>query len=179
MEGVTGGGKSAVGPHDGPGGTSARPTELEDQVAELAAEARRLDDRWRRAMADLDNLRKRTDREVARARAEERARVVAAWLPVVDHLEMALEHAGADPGAVLEGVQAVRDEAVAVLERLGVARVDAVGVPFDPAQHEAVATTVTGPGVEPGTVVRVLRPGYDSGAGQVRPASVVVSTGGP
>ena len=65
VEGVTGGGKSAVGPHDGPGGTSARPTELEDQVAELAAEARRLDDRWRRAMADLDNLRKRTDREVA------------------------------------------------------------------------------------------------------------------
>jgi len=163
------GGESDVGP--------GRLAELEAQIAELGAEVKVLDDQWRRALADLDNLRKRTDREIARARAEERAAAVATWLPVLDHLELALEHASADPAAVLSGVRAIRDEAIAVLNRLGVTRVGAVGVPFDPVHHEVVATA-NDSGAPPGTVVRVVRPGYDQGEGRVRPASVVVSTGG-
>ena len=159
-------------------GDPGRLAELEAQMAELGAEVKVLENQWRRAVADLDNLRKRTDREIARARAEERAAVVAAWLPVVDHLELALEHASADPAAVLVGVRAIRDEAIAVLDRLGVTRVGSVGVPFDPVYHEAVAMASDSE-VAPGTVVRVVRPGYDQGEGRVRPASVVVSTGGP
>ena len=106
-----------------------------DQVAALEAQLRR-------ALADLDNLRKRFDREIARQRAEERARVTAEWLPVVDNLERALDHAGADPEAVVEGVRAVRDQAVAILARLGFPRYDDVGHPFDPARDEAVGATL-------------------------------------
>ena len=56
-----------------------------------------LDDLWRRAAADLDNLRKRNARLAEQQRADERDRVAAAWLPVVDNLDLALEHADADP----------------------------------------------------------------------------------
>jgi molecular chaperone GrpE len=143
--------------------------ELETQIVEL-------EDRLRRALADLDNLWKRLAREVARERAEERARVAAAWLPIVDHLELALQHAGSNPAGVLEGVRAVRDEAVALLERLGYPRNEAVGAHFDPTRHEAVST-IADADAEPGTVVHVVRPGYGEGERQLRPASVVVATG--
>ena len=67
------------------------------------------------------------------------------WLPVVDNLERALEHAAADPAAIVEGVQAVRDQALGVLAGLGFPRRDDTGAPFDPARHEAVAAR-RGPG---------------------------------
>ena len=149
---------------------------LAARVANLEAEVAELEDRWRRALADLDNLRKRVARDVDRERASERARVVAQLLPVVDNLELALDHAGADPGALIEGVRAVRDQAVAAIERLGYTRIAEVGVPFDPSRHEAVAT-VSDPEVPPGTVVKVARPGYGEGDDQLRPAGVVVATG--
>lgn len=135
-----------------------------------------LHDRWLRTAAELDNLRKRTARDIARQRIDERARVAAEWLPVVDNLELALRHAddaGADP--IIEGVRSVRDQAVAVLARLGFPRVEDLGARFDPARHEAVST-VEDPQAEPGTVVAVVRPGYGEGSDQLRPASVVVST---
>jgi molecular chaperone GrpE len=145
------------------------------RIAELEHEVKDFEDRWRRALADFDNLRKRLAREAERERADERARVVGEWLPILDNLELALDHAMADPGAVVEGVQAVRDQALAVLDRLGFTRIDDVGVPFDPTVHEAIGTVVD-PDVPPGTVVRVVRPGYRRGDGQLRPASVLVAT---
>ncbi|KAB8185305.1 MULTISPECIES: nucleotide exchange factor GrpE [Microbispora] len=145
---------------------------VEEPVAEKLAE---LEDRWLRAVADLDNLRKRVARDMDRQRIEERTRVAAEWLPVIDNLELALRHAGADADAVIEGVRAVRDQAVGVLARLGFPRRDDVGTRFDPARHEAVSTVAV-PDADPGTVVEVVRPGYGDGALQLRPASVVVST---
>jgi molecular chaperone GrpE len=136
-----------------------------------------LEDRWRRAVADLDNVRKRYARELQREREVERDRVAAAWLPVVDDLERALSHADSDPGAIIAGVQAVRDQAVALLAALGYPRQDETGVPFDTAKHEAVAA-VEEPEVPPGTVVDVLRPGYGSVDRQLRPAAVTVSRRG-
>ena len=65
------------------------------------------------------------------------------WLPVLDNLDLALAHAGADPGAIIDGVRAVRDQARAVLQRLGFPRRDDLGAVFDPARHEAVGS---GPG---------------------------------
>jgi len=143
-------------------------------AGELAAAVAELEDRWRRALADLDNLRKRYARELERERVAERARVAAAWLPVVDNLELALAHAGADPTAVVEGIRAVRDQAIGVLAGLGYPRQDEAGVPFDPARHEAVSV-VDEPEAAPGTVVRVLRPGYGEGERQLRPAAVAVA----
>jgi molecular chaperone GrpE len=144
-------------------------------AAEHAAVVAELEDRWRRALADLDNLRKRYARELERERAAERARVAAQWLPVVDDLDRALAHAAEDPSAVLEGIRAVRDHATAVLARLGYPRYEEVGVPFDPARHEAVKA-VTDAEAAPGTVVEVLRPGYGREDHWLRPAAVAVAT---
>ncbi|MFI8007424.1 nucleotide exchange factor GrpE [Streptomyces sp. NPDC086010] len=141
---------------------------------EHAAAVRELEDRWRRALADLDNLRKRHARELERERMVERSRTAAAFLPVLDNLELALSHADADSGAIVEGVRAVRDQAVGVLEQLGYPRHAETGVAFDPAHHEVVSV-VDDPGIEPGTVVQVLRPGYGDGDRQLRPAAVTVA----
>jgi molecular chaperone GrpE len=141
---------------------------------ELRARLADLEHRYRQALADFDNFRKRVARDAERQRAEERARVAAQWLPVLDNLDRALEHAESDPGAIVEGVRAVRDEAVALLARLGFPRRSDVGEPFDPARHEAVAT-VPDAGGRAGTVVHVVRPGYGDAQRQLRPAAVVVA----
>ena len=134
-----------------------------------------LESQLRRALADLDNLRKRFDREIARQLAVERATVTAEWLPVVDNLERALEHAVVNPEAVVEGLQAVRDQAVATLDRLGYPRYDDVGHPFNPERDEAVGTTVAD--APQGTVVVAVRPGYGTSEHILRPAAVIVSRG--
>jgi molecular chaperone GrpE len=135
-----------------------------------------LEDRWKRALADLDNFRKRAARDAERQRSGERARTVAEWLPIVDNLERAIEHAGAEPDVLLEGVRAVRDQALNLLARLGFPRQDDTGRLFDPTRHEAVATVPDEDAPE-GTVVQVTRPGYGYGENQLRPAQVVVSKG--
>ncbi|MFG2176044.1 nucleotide exchange factor GrpE [Streptomyces niveus] len=138
-------------------------------------EVAELEDRWLRALADLDNLRKRNARDLLREREAERAKVAAAFLPVVDNLELALAHAGADdPGAIVGGVRAVRDQAIEVLRSLGYPRHEETGVPFRPEQHEVVSV-VDDPDTAPGTVVQVLRPGYGEPGRQLRPAAVAVS----
>lgn len=146
-----------------------------ETVAKLKTQVAELEDHWRRALADLDNLRKRVTRDAEQLRLAERARAAAEWLPVIDNLDLALEHAGSAPGALADGVRAVRDQALAVLERLGFPRRNDVGAPFDPARHEAVGT-VPDPEKAEGTVVHVVRPGYGEGERQLRPASVVVAT---
>ncbi|MFH8467146.1 nucleotide exchange factor GrpE [Streptomyces sp. NPDC017991] len=154
----------------GPGATGG-PAPSED---EYTAELQELQDRWRRALADLDNLRKRHARELARERAAERSRTAAVFLPVLDNLDLALAHAGADAGAITEGVRAVRDQAVNVLELLGYPRHAETGVAFDPARHEVVGV-VQDHDAPPGTVLEVLRPGYGDGDRQLRPAAVTVA----
>ena len=134
-----------------------------------------LEDRLRRALADLDNLRKRQARELERQRAAEANRMAAAWLPVLDNLDLALGHADADPSTIIEGVRAVREQALAVLASLGFSRQDEVGVPFDPARHEVV-NVVDDSDAEPGTVVRVVRPGYGTPERQLRPGAVTVAS---
>ncbi|WP_406154858.1 nucleotide exchange factor GrpE [Streptomyces canus] len=155
-----------------PGPDAATGTAAPDD--EHAAALRDADDRWRRALADLDNLRKRHARELKGQAAVERARTAAAFLLVIDNLELALSHAAADPGAIVEGVRAVRDQAVNVLERLGYPRHAETGVPFDPARHEVVGV-VQEPDADPNTVVQVLRPGYGEAERQLRPAAVTVA----
>jgi molecular chaperone GrpE len=142
---------------------------------DLQARIAELEDLRLRALADLENFRKRTDRTMERLLGEERARVAGEWLPVLDNLDLALGHAGDQPDAFTEGIRAVRDQAVGVLSRLGFPRQDQVGVPFDPVHHEAVSTVVDRDNPE-GTVVQIVRPGYGDDHRQLRPASVVVAT---
>ncbi|MFF8026663.1 nucleotide exchange factor GrpE [Streptomyces sp. NPDC007896] len=159
-------------PSQQPGETpsSSHVPEADEQAAALDE----MRDRWRRALADLDNLRKRHAKELERVRAEERARTAAAWLPVLDNLERALAHSDSDPSAVLKGVEAVRDQGVEVLRGLGYPRYEETGVPFDPTRHEVVGVVDT-PDAEPNTVAQVVSPGYGADAKQLRPAFVVVS----
>jgi molecular chaperone GrpE len=132
-----------------------------------------LEDRLRRAIAEADNVRKRCARQVADERLAERARVATEWLPVVDNLERALEHAG-DGDPVVDGVRAVRDQAVAVLAGLGFPRHAETGVPFDPYRHEAVGV-IGNSQAAPGEVAQVVRPGYGDGPALLRPAAVLVA----
>lgn len=155
---------------DRPGGDDPQTIQaLQTRVAEL-------EDQWRRAAADLDNVRKRSARDAVTQRTDERNRVTGALLPVIDNLDLALEHADADPDSIIDGVRAVRDQAVDVLAALGFPRHDHTGDAFDPARHDAVAV-IDDPGAPPGTVVHVIRPGYGEGDHQLRPASVVVASG--
>ena len=134
------------------------------------------DGRLLRAMADLDNMRKRFQREVAREREAERSRVAAEWVPVVDDLDRALDHATADdsaPNGFADGLRAVRDHALGVLARLGFPRFEDLGERFDPSRHEAVGTTEAD--APAGTVVAVVRPGYGTPEAVLRPAAVVVA----
>ena len=127
-----------------------------------------------RALADLDNLRKRYERQLATASRTERARVTSLWLPVIDDLERALQHTDdGDGGPMAEGLRAVYEHAVSVLARLGFVRFDDVGRPFDPARDEAVgAVDADAP---PGRIVATVRPGYEDGDEVIRPARVVVA----
>ena len=152
-------------------GDAPEPVDQTRQIAEL-------EDAWRRTAAELDNLRKRCARDVVRGREQERAAVATRWLPVLDNLERALEHASSNPDSVVEGVRAVLAQAVGVLADLGFPRRDDKGRPFDPALHEAVST-VSGEGLVPGTVAQVVRPGYGPDDKLLRPAAVVVATRAP
>jgi molecular chaperone GrpE len=163
---------SGADPNSDPGsgsgsGAAATISELRQQAA--AAQDQRL-----RALADVENVRRRCAAQVSRAEAEARATVAAQWLPVVDNLERALEFSAQDPGAIVEGIRAVLDQALGVLAALDFPRRDDAGVPFDPARHEAVAVR-TDPAVPAGTVIGITRPAYGEGDRQLRPAQVVVA----
>ena len=177
--------EAAGGTEPGPGGTQlpgAGPDSRAQTgppghgvgVADLEAQLAEAQDLRLRALADADNVRKRCASQIRRAETEARAQVAREWLPVLDNLERALQHAQADPGAIIEGIQAVRQQALGVLARLGFSRRDDTGAMFDPARHDAVASRPD-PGAVPGTVVEVVQPAYGDGDDQLRPAQVVVA----
>jgi molecular chaperone GrpE len=161
------------GQPDGPGDVTADETAIPDLLDRIAE----LEDLRRRALADLDNLRKRCAAQVARAQAETRAAVAREWLPVVDNLERALAASTADPAAIIDGIRAVREQALHVLARLGYPRRDDLGTTFDPTRHDAVAARAD-PAAADGSVVEVLQPAYGEGDHQLRPAQVVVARPG-
>ncbi|ATY14004.1 nucleotide exchange factor GrpE [Amycolatopsis sp. AA4] len=153
---------------------AAEPEDTTD-VAWLQTRVAELENNWRTAMADLDNLRKRTVRDTLRVRQQERKRAAKELLTVLDNLDLAIGHAEADPITIVAGVEAVRAQADLAMADLGFPRYsDDQGMPFDPQLHEAVSV-VPAVGVEPGTVVQVVRPGYGDAENQLRPAAVVVA----
>jgi molecular chaperone GrpE len=171
-------GNSNAGSGDArPGPGAAAPPDLEVRIAEQEARIAELEDLRLRALADLDNVRKRCAVQVSRAEAETRAVVAREWLPVVDNLDRALAHSTADPASIIDGIRAVRAQALEVLARLGFPRRDDRGAKFDPARHEAIAS-LPAPGAEDGSVTEVIRPAYGEGDHQLRPAQVVVARAG-
>jgi molecular chaperone GrpE len=145
-----------------------------DPLTEARSQVTELMDRWRRTAAELDNFRKRSARDSAQQRTDEQARVLSVWLPVLDNLELALEHAGSQPDGFVDGVRSIRDQALAVVDGFGYPRVDDLGEQFDPNLHEAVGT-VQDVDHRPGTVVHVVRPRYGEKDRVLRPAAVIVA----
>jgi len=167
-----------VVPPDG----AAAPTAADDLQVKLAAvekEKKENWDRYLRAAADLENLRKRQKREMEDAKIEAKTKVLKEMLPVVDNLERAIEHATAQSGQspIVEGVQLVLRQFLTAFERLDVVPVDALNQPFDPNVHEAISQMESE--AAPGTVVQVLQRGYRIGVAPnerlLRPALVVVA----
>jgi molecular chaperone GrpE len=145
-----------------------QPPEEPDLAQQLAA----TEDRFKRALADLDNYRKRAGREVEQRIQDDRERRLRDWLEAVDSVERALAM-GSD-GPLAEGLRAVRDQMEAILARQGVQRVGAPGDPFDPERMEAIGVRPD-EGVPDHTVLDVARSGYTMGDRVVRPAQVIVA----
>jgi molecular chaperone GrpE len=147
-----------------------RPAHAEHE--ELRAELARVEDRYKRALADLDNYRKRATREIERRVAEAKQSVIVDWLQVVDSVERAMR---LEPGGpCFDGQRAVLDQIEAVLAREGVHRIGAAGDPFDPERHEATAVQDSAD-VPDRTVLAVERSGFALGDQVIRPAQVVVA----
>jgi molecular chaperone GrpE len=148
------------------------PTAEEVERQELADQLARSEDRYRRALADLDNLRKRTARELDQRVAESREALLREWLEAVDSVERAL---GMTPeGPVRDGLMSVLGQMELILSRNGAARIGTPGEPFDPERHDAVAVEETTDAPDR-TVVAVVRSGFTIGDHVLRPAQVVVS----
>jgi molecular chaperone GrpE len=158
-------------------GDAAR-QELEAALAEAQRELAELKDRHLRSTAEFENARRRALRDREEASLYGHQNLVKDLLPSVDNLERAIEHARqsgeGSQGGLLEGVELVLREILAVLTRHGVGAVEADGRPFDPAVHEAMAQ-VEDASVPANTVVQVFQPGYQLRGRLLRPARVVVS----
>ncbi len=169
--------------NDTPGGTSgtgelaAPPASTNGSEAEtLQADIAALNDRLLRLQADFDNFRKRSQRERLELRRQIIEELLTELLPVMDHFEMGLD-AAAKTGisnSVQSGFEAVRAQFIEVLKRWGVEEVEALGRPFDPHQHEAIAHEPSAEAL-PDTVLRVVRKGYRIGERLLRAAQVVVA----
>ena len=144
----------------------------------LAAAQAKATENWNsylRAMAELDNYRKRMDREIDNARKFAIERFAQDLVPVGDALEAGIQSATANPGpALLEGAQATLRELQRAFDKAGIKIIDPQGQPFDPAWHEAMVAQESREH-PPGTVLSVIQKGYSLNGRLLRPARVVVS----
>jgi len=153
--------------------------ELERQLAERAAEIQSFAAEHRRALDEFEQARARIRRDVSREVERARRAVLADMLDVLDNVDRAIAAAGDQAGTPLHrGVELVRDQFLAALERLGVRRLPALGEPFDATRHEAISTAPVADPLQDGVVVGVVKEGYTIGPGGnedlLRPATVVV-----
>jgi molecular chaperone GrpE len=139
---------------------------------ELRAELARLEDRYKRALADLENYRKRVARDMETRVAEAKESVIRDWLDAVDSVERAIRMQ--PDGPCREGLVAVLEQMDTVLARQGVERIGAIGDRFDPERHEAIGVQSTAD-VPDRTIVAVERTGFTLGDRVIRPAQVVVA----
>jgi len=156
------------------GGEQAEERDLAAELDRARSEAAEHYDRLLRAQAELQNVLKRHERERtdrAKYAGESLARDL---LSVVDDLERALQHTGDQSGGLAEGVELVHRGLLNLLAKHGVERIEAQGKPFDPTEHEAVAT-VERDDVSENTVVEEHRPGFRLRDRLLRPAMVAVA----
>jgi molecular chaperone GrpE len=157
-----------------------------DPVEVLAREAAEFKDKLLRTLAEMENLRRRTERDVTDARLYSISSFARDILAVADNMDRALKALDAElrekapPGvkALLDGVELTERELLKVLDKHGVKKFDPAGERFDPNVHQAMYE-VPDPSVPSGQVVQVVQAGYMIGERVLRPALVAVSKGGP
>lgn len=150
--------------------------DLSGELADARAESARYLDDLRRLKAEFENFRKRMMRDQSAVIASASSALVARLLPVLDNFDLAISAAeqSQDFEKMLKGVEMVYGELRDVLRGEGLTEIEAEGKPFDPQRHEAVVA-VEADGVEPGTVVGVVRAGYELQGRVLRPAMVKVA----
>lgn len=151
------------------------------RLAEAEAKAAAARDAQLRAVADLDNVRKRAEREITNASKYSSEKMLGELLGVADSLDLGLAAAAkpeAQIAALLEGMMLTQKQLLSVLEKNGVKQVDPRGEPFNPEFHEAV-TMVPSADLPPNHVVAVMQKGYRLYDRLLRPAMVMVSKAPP
>ncbi len=155
----------------------ATPVAAEQDPLEVArAEQAKLKDQLLRTLADFDNFRKRSRRELVDAERRGKDDMLKEFLPVFDNLDRASAHAetATDVKALADGIALVMRQFADTLSKVGIERVPAVGQAFDPSVHEAVQQMETSD-FEPGTIAAEVQAGYRNSEKLIRPALVVVA----
>src|SRR3954471_4076978 len=176
---------AAAEPDSAAGPAPAEETKIAELVETLARESAEYKDKALRTLAEMENLRRRTEREVGDARAYGITSFARDVLGIADNMQRALDAArqelsgSTEPGVntLLEGVELTERELLKALERNGVKRFDPQGEKFDPNLHQAMYE-VPDSSVPSGMVMQVIQPGYMIGERILRPALVAVSKGG-
>jgi len=151
-----------------------------DAAAALAAAEARAQENWAsylRAVAELDNFRKRSERELENARKYAVERFAQELVTVGDALEAGIQAGAANPGpALLEGAQATLRQLYKAFDKAGIKIIDPVGQVFDPEWHEAMVAQESRD-LAPNSVLSVIQKGYSLNGRLLRPARVIVSKG--
>jgi molecular chaperone GrpE len=153
---------------------------LQEELSLLETQLQSMRDRYIRAVADLENARKRARQAIAEARTQGTAGVLADLLVLVDNFERALgtsrpvKDAPQETRAIYEGVDLIYRQLMQLLQRQGVGPIEAVGEIFDPGRHEAVAQIPASEGQKEGTVALETQKGYMMGDRVLRPSKVGV-----
>ena len=151
------------------------PERLRQALAESEERARSHWEQYLRAVAELDNVRKRAQRDIEAANRYGLEKFASELLPVKDSLELAVQNAGrAHASSLREGQEATLQLLSRALEKLGVSIIDPLGEPFDPERHEAMMTKESDT-AEPNSVLQVVQPGYELNGRLLRPARVIVA----
>jgi molecular chaperone GrpE len=150
---------------------------LQQALADAEERARNHREQYLRAVAELDNVRKRAQRDIESANRYGLEKFAAELLPVRDSLELAVQSAGqpeVDARSLKQGQEATLQLLAKALERLGLVPINPVGEPFDPARHEAMLAQESAT-AKPDTVLQVVQTGYELNGRLIRPARVIVA----
>ncbi|MDN5330997.1 MAG: molecular chaperone GrpE [Tepidanaerobacteraceae bacterium] len=153
---------------------SCETEELRKALEEKEKEAVEYKELWLRALADYDNFKKRTQKEMEQIKLYAGEQLIKDILPVLDNFERALDSLEDKNSAVYDGIKLIYNQIKGILNKYGVQEIEAEGRPFDPQFHEAIMT-VESDEHENDTVVEVLRKGYTYHSKVIRPSLVKVA----
>ncbi len=155
--------------------TNEELNKLNKKISELEEKEKELTDKWLRAVAELENYRKRTLKEWELHKRQNKAEVILEVLNVVDDFERAISVVGDDPGDdFVQGVRLIYNNLILTLDRLGVKPVEALDQPFDPVYHMAMAQ-IESDSTKSNHVVEVVQKGYLLDDTVIRPAKVIIA----